>query len=171
MLQHLMASLHQVLPTLELLDIGSWRGRLSPVYLPKLLECRIRDIDWSLNQLEVTQFFYFNRQIERLSLYTTPHFNITDILAHLLDLRKLKIVSKRPVICEISCVFGMLRQLHTLTLKLADCDVIEKILRTINANGIPVKRVTLNSFRQNYPMESIVEMKSIEYLKIHGYYQ
>lgn len=151
---------------LETIDITADFGSLLPVHLPKLKDFRLRSINWERKSSETINFFKLNPQIEKLTLDTAPNFNIGNILEHSLNVHTLKIVAY-SLVCYNFRMFGMFRRLRTLTLKWMDRNVMEKILQPIIDNGIPLTHLTLSNYA-DYPIESIFNIESIEYLKFIG---
>lgn len=156
---------------LESLDIFSWRSTLPSIQLPKLVNLRLREIDWR-DQMATERFFAINRQLVKLAVYRTmPEYDFGYILKYLTQLQELDMeLTSHPnfaaLVCDNFAVFGHLKRLHTLKMCKVDGGYIAKILSAMIDSKVQLRRLTLLKRKGIYPVDVICHMKSIESLKI-----
>lgn len=152
----------------ESIDIDAPSTSLPPVHLPHLVYVTVRAIDWS-DQSATEQFFNLNPQIEKLALYTVPEYGIERILLNLPNVRELSLtIQTGQFECNNFAIFGVFSKcLQSLEMTGLEYVIMAKILNALLANDIRLKHLTVLDAKDKYPIALILQMKSIEYLKIN----
>lgn len=157
------------------------RETLPPVHLPNVIEVAHGPIQCQ------PQFFQLNPQLRKLTLvFGENRHDVNGILRNLTNLEELNLCFKLYVTelpwwieCTNFNVFGAMKHLRTLNLSLIKLIDMDRILQALLNHKVQLKRLIMLQERgylpvdfpptsgTYHPIETIGQMKSVEYLQIN----